>query len=69
MPTNETAPIHWSYVQQFRRCKGPCATCATTRGHGPYWYAKRRVGTKVVSRYVGKTLKGEYDDEKQTGDV
>lgn len=59
----------WSYVQEYRRCKGPCATCRKGPGHGPYWYAKRRVDGKVKSRYIGKTLKGECEDEHKSVDL
>jgi len=27
--------------------------------HGPYWYEYRKIDGKVVSRYIGKDLKGK----------
>lgn len=45
-----------TYVQEYRRCGRACATCDNGPGHGPYWYAKQRVGGTVRSYYVGKQL-------------
>lgn len=33
-----------------------CAASAPGEGHGPYWYRYYRRGSKLVSKYVGKTL-------------
>ena len=42
-----------SYRQQQVRCgKAGCTRCP----HGPYLYAYWREGSKVRSRYIGKTL-------------
>lgn len=41
----------WTYTLQYRRCRTKgCRGCP----HGPYWFAYRRVGSRVVSKYVGK---------------
>jgi len=46
---------HITYQLQFRKCgKSSCSKCRNTQGHGPYWYAYWRVGSRLVSGYVGK---------------
>ncbi|MGH2517758.1 MAG: DUF6788 family protein [Ktedonobacterales bacterium] len=47
--------LHITYQLQFRKCgKASCGTCKRGPGHGPYWYAYWREGTKLRSGYVGK---------------
>jgi hypothetical protein len=51
VPTNQ----HITYQLQYRKCGKPtCSTCKTGVGHGPYWYAYWRDGTKLRSGYIGK---------------
>jgi len=46
---------HITYQLQFRKCgKASCSTCRNGQGHGPYWYAYWREGTRLKSGYVGK---------------
>ncbi len=46
---------HITYQLQYRKCgKASCSTCRKSQGHGPYWYAYWRVGTRLRSGYVGK---------------
>ena len=46
---------HITYQHQFRKCgKSSCSTCRNGQGHGPYWYAYWREGSKLRSGYVGK---------------
>lgn len=46
---------HITYQLQYRKCgKASCSTCRKGQGHGPYWYAYWRVGTRLRSGYVGK---------------
>jgi len=46
---------HITYQLQYRKCGKPrCSTCREGAGHGPYWYAYWREGTKLRSGYVGK---------------
>jgi hypothetical protein len=46
---------HITYQLQFRKCgKAACKTCRDGLGHGPYWYAYWRQGSRLVSGYVGK---------------
>jgi hypothetical protein len=46
---------HITYQLQYRKCgKSSCSTCRNTQGHGPYWYAYWRQGSRLVSGYVGK---------------
>jgi predicted GIY-YIG superfamily endonuclease len=46
---------HITYEQQYRKCnKGACRTCIDGQGHGPYWYAFWREGSKLKSAYIGK---------------
>jgi hypothetical protein len=47
-----------TYQRKRIRCgKRRCGKCGRNgNGHGPYWYAFWRDGSKVRSRYVGKKL-------------
>lgn len=46
---------HVTYQFQYRKCgKSSCSTCRNGQGHGPYWYAYWREGTRLRSGYVGK---------------
>lgn len=46
---------HVTYQLQYRKCGKPsCSTCRNTQGHGPYWYAYWREGSRLRSGYVGK---------------
>jgi hypothetical protein len=46
---------HITYQLQYRKCGKPtCSTCRTSQGHGPYWYAYWREGSRLRSGYVGK---------------
>ena len=46
---------HVTYQLQYRKCgKSSCSTCRDKQGHGPYWYAYWREGTRLRSGYVGK---------------
>ena len=52
IPSNQ----HITYQLQFRKCgKAACGTCRSGQGHGPYWYAYWREGSRLRSGYVGKT--------------
>jgi len=44
-----------TYRQQFTRCgKQRCRKCKEGTGHGPYWYAYWREGSRLRSGYIGK---------------
>ncbi|GCF09158.1 hypothetical protein [Dictyobacter arantiisoli] len=46
---------HITYQLQYRKCgKASCSTCRNGQGHGPYWYAYWRVGSRLRSGYIGK---------------
>lgn len=46
---------HITYQLQYRKCgKTSCSTCRNGSGHGPYWYAYWREGSRLYSGYVGK---------------
>lgn len=46
---------HITYQLQYRKCgKASCSTCRDGQGHGPYWYAYWREGSRLRSGYVGK---------------
>lgn len=46
---------HITYQLQFRKCgKASCSTCRDGQGHGPYWYAYWREGSRLRSGYIGK---------------
>ncbi|HTI13240.1 MAG TPA: DUF6788 family protein [Dictyobacter sp.] len=47
---------HITYQLQYRKCgKTSCSTCRNGQGHGPYWYAYWREGSRLKSGYIGKT--------------
>ncbi len=47
--------LHITYQHQYRKCgKSTCGTCRTGLGHGPYWYAYWREGSRLRSGYIGK---------------
>ena len=46
---------HITYQLQYRKCGKPtCRTCREGQGHGPYWYAYWREGSRLRSGYIGK---------------
>jgi hypothetical protein len=46
---------HITYQLQYRKCGKPsCSTCRDGQGHGPYWYAYWREGSRLRSGYIGK---------------
>ncbi|GCE20492.1 DUF6788 family protein [Dictyobacter kobayashii] len=46
---------HITYQLQYRKCgKASCSTCRNGQGHGPYWYAYWRQGSRLRSGYIGK---------------
>jgi hypothetical protein len=47
---------HWTLRLEFVKCGRGSCHCAGDRGHGPYWYAYRKQGGKLTSRYVGKDV-------------
>lgn len=51
LPQNQ----HITYQLQYRKCgKASCQTCRNGPGHGPYWYAYWREGSRLRSGYIGK---------------
>src|SRR2546421_10328258 len=51
LPSNQ----HITYQLQYRKCgKAACSTCRNGQGHGPYWYAYWREGSRLRSGYIGK---------------
>ena len=51
LPSNQ----HITYQLQYRKCgKSSCRTCRQSQGHGPYWYAYWREGSRLRSGYIGK---------------
>ena len=57
---------HITYQLQHRKCgKASCSTCRTGHGHGPYWYAYWREGSRLRSGYVGKISPNEIDDSSR----
>ena len=51
----------WVYQQVEVKCGKPGCKCNDGKPHGAYWYAYRREGRKVVSKYIGKELR-ELDE-------
>ncbi|GAC1361261.1 MAG: hypothetical protein NVS2B12_03160 [Ktedonobacteraceae bacterium] len=57
--TNIPSNQHITYQLQYRKCgKASCSTCRNGQGHGPYWYAYWREGSRLRSGYVGKIRPG-----------
>lgn len=56
MTAREPLPIppHATYEQEYVRCGKPRCGCHGGKGHGPYWYAYWRQGTRLHRRYIGK---------------
>jgi hypothetical protein len=53
---------HITYQLQYRKCgKLSCRTCRMGLGHGPYWYAYWRDGTRLRSAYIGKVRPASQD--------
>ena len=53
--THVPAELHVTYQYQYRKCgKSTCGTCRNSQGHGPYWYAYWREGSRLRSGYIGK---------------
>ncbi len=62
---------HITYQLQYRKCgKTSCSTCRNGQGHGPYWYAYWRDGSRLRSGYVGKvnpyTTSAEHTGNKKS---
>ena len=58
--------LHITYQFQYRKCGKPsCSTCRTSTGHGPYWYAYWREGSRLRSGYIGKV----HPDEEAKADL
>jgi hypothetical protein len=54
------------YRQQYRKCGKPsCRTCSSSQGHGPYWYAYWREGSRLRSTYIGKACPPSLDPPKE----
>jgi hypothetical protein len=54
-PITADSVDHKTYRQRYITCgKVGCHTCTNGPGHGPYWYAYWREGTKIRSLYIGK---------------
>ena len=66
---------HVTYQLQYRKCgKTSCSTCRDGQGHGPYWYAYWREGTRLRSGYVGKTnpyqsVESDQENAKTSSDT
>jgi len=57
MPAVTPPPnTHIVYRRQYVRCGKPaCLRCTSgAPGHGPYWYAYWREGSRLRSGYIGK---------------
>jgi hypothetical protein len=53
---------HITYQLQYRKCGKPsCRTCRSRPGHGPYWYAYWREGSRLHSTYIGKVRPASLD--------
>jgi hypothetical protein len=53
---------HITYQLQYRKCGKPsCSRCRSSQGHGPYWYAYWRQGSRLHSTYIGKVRPTSLD--------
>jgi hypothetical protein len=53
---------HILYQLQYRKCgKSSCHRCRHGQGHGPYWYAYWRDGSRLRSMYIGKARPASLD--------
>jgi hypothetical protein len=53
---------HILYQLQYRKCgKSSCHRCRHSQGHGPYWYAYWRDGSRLRSMYIGKARPASLD--------
>ena len=50
-----------TYQLQYRKCGAthPCTPCLEGRGHGPYWYAYWKEGTRLRQRYIPERANGD----------
>lgn len=56
---------HITYQLQYRKCgKASCSTCRNGQGHGPYWYAYWREGSRLRSGYIGKVHPHQHNKQK-----
>jgi|GEM_PF-1504184 len=51
-----------TYQLEKVKCGKEGCKCTDGKLHGPYWYAYRWNGKKVVSEYIGKTLQNSKVD-------
>lgn len=66
LPNNQ----HITYQLQYRKCGKPsCKTCREGKGHGPYWYAYWREGSRLRSGYIGKTPPAAISGSDTTTDA
>jgi len=61
---------HITYQLQYRKCgKASCSTCRDGQGHGPYWYAYWREGSRLRSGYIGKVPPSAVSSEQNSSEV
>lgn len=54
----------WNLRQEYSKCsKENCTICKNSDGHGPYWYAYKRIDTKLVRKYLGKTIPDNINEK------
>lgn len=62
--------LHITYQRQYRKCgKSSCSTCRNSLGHGPYWYAYWREGSRLRSGYIGKVHPDEETKAELTAQL
>ncbi len=61
---------HITYQLQYRKCGKPsCSTCRQGQGHGPYWYAYWREGSRLRSGYIGKIPPGGVSTPQNSSEM
>ena len=61
---------HVTYQLQYRKCGKPsCSTCREGQGHGPYWYAYWREGSRLRSGYIGKVPPGSVSTAQNSSQM
>jgi len=52
------ATRHYTHRREYVKCGKQGCSCATGKGHGPYWYAYWREGKKLKKKYLGAKRTG-----------
>lgn len=66
IPGKDQPGLAWSYqLERVNCCKSKCSKCP----HGPYWYAYRKAGGKVIKKYLGKNGPNQSNAKDETNSL